>query len=52
MIQRLFIDSCGTIGFAALTAGLYLKYGLAETAIISGLMLVVFSALAAIRRGR
>jgi len=50
MKQRILIDLFGLTGLSALTGGLYLKYGTADAAIVAGSLLIVFSAIAGMRR--
>ncbi|AKJ41546.1 membrane protein [Pragia fontium] len=46
-MKSLFIDLIGVGGFALLSAGLYLQYGLAITLQASGIMLLAYGLVAA-----
>ncbi|CDL81740.1 hypothetical protein [Xenorhabdus cabanillasii] len=50
-MKNLLIDITALTGVGAVLAGCYLKYGLANTLIIGGILLMAY-ALAAARRGK
>ncbi|HHX9802612.1 TPA: hypothetical protein ACVTEY_000177 [Salmonella enterica subsp. enterica] len=51
MIRKLIIDVGGLAGFAALLAGVYLRFGLSITLMIGGLLALVAAILATKRGG-
>ncbi|EDQ3870814.1 hypothetical protein QTA77_003606 [Salmonella enterica] len=52
MIRNLIIDAGGLAGFAALVAGVYLRFGLPVALIIGGVLALVAAILATKRGGR
>lgn len=51
-MKNLFLDLTALVGFGAAMTGCYLKYGLSNTLMISGSMLIVYALVAAMRRKR
>lgn len=49
-MQKILIDAFGLVGFAALGTGLYLKYGMADTSLACGALMMAISAIAGFRR--
>ncbi|EKT1335040.1 hypothetical protein ABWR82_004307 [Salmonella enterica subsp. enterica] len=52
MIRKLIIDAGGLAGFAALVAGVYLRFGLSVALMIGGVLALTAAVLATKRGGR